>query len=117
MAPPPAINIIEKAFQDLENTITPGDSRLFSSTTLQGVRDAAIGIEVDLAARQKFCNIRRLSPLLDGLDHYSKAIEVLCNGTPYLPWIWAPIKLVLQVASNVFLSQGSSSLIQSPARI
>ncbi|KAE9985892.1 hypothetical protein EG328_006732 [Venturia inaequalis] len=100
MAPPPAINIIEKAFQDLENTITPGDSRLFSSTTLQGVRDAAIGIEVDLAARQKFCNIRRLSPLLDGLDHYSKAIEVLCNGTPYLPWIWAPIKLVLQLASD-----------------
>lgn len=91
------MDIIQKAFQDLETTITPGDSRLFSSTTLQGVREAATDIERQLAARQKFCNIARLSPLLDGLHHYSKVIDVLCNGTAYLPWIWAPIKLILQV--------------------
>lgn len=66
--------IIQTAFQDLEKTITPGDSRHFSSTTLQGVRDAALEIEVELAARQKFCNIRRLLPFLNGLDHYSKVI-------------------------------------------
>lgn len=106
MASSPAIGIIEKAFHDLEQTITPGDSRHFSSTTLQGVRDAAVDIEVELASRQKFCNIRRLSPLLDGLDHYSNVIDVLCNGTDYLPWIRAPIKLILQVGSTSFLSQG-----------
>ncbi|KAH6663538.1 hypothetical protein B0J14DRAFT_683261 [Halenospora varia] len=44
--------------------------------------------------------MRRLMPLFSGLEHYSKAIEVLCNGTPYLPWLWAPIKLILKVASD-----------------
>ncbi|QDS73705.1 hypothetical protein FKW77_003346 [Venturia effusa] len=109
------MDIVERAFRDLENTITPSDSRHFSSTTLQGVRDAAVGIEKDLAARQKFCNIRRLSRLFDGLNHYSKVIEVLCNGTDYLPWIWAPIKLILQLASDYI--EAFKTIIDAYSRI
>jgi hypothetical protein len=88
------------AFEDLESTITPADARKLQGTTLQQVRDAAIDIEKQLAARQSLRNMRRLSPLLNGLEHYAKVVEVLCNGTPYLPWIWAPITLVLRVASE-----------------
>jgi hypothetical protein len=43
-------------------------------------------------------NIARLDPLLRGMEHYSKVVEVLCNGTPYLSWVWAPIKLMLMVS-------------------
>jgi hypothetical protein len=32
--------------------------------------------------------MRRLEPLLDGLDAFSKVIEVLCNDTRLLSWIW-----------------------------
>jgi hypothetical protein len=88
------------AFEDLESTITPADARTFQGTTLQQVRDAAIDIEKQLAARQSLRNMRRLIPLLNGLEHYAKVVDVLCNGTPYLPWIWAPITLVLRVASE-----------------
>ncbi|KAI8722914.1 NACHT domain-containing protein [Fusarium sp. LHS14.1] len=44
--------------------------------------------------------MRRLEPLFTGLGYYSKTIEVLCNGTPYMPWIWAPIKLILKISSD-----------------
>lgn len=44
--------------------------------------------------------MRRLAPLFDGLGYYSKTIEVLCSGTPFLPWVWAPIKLNLKVLSD-----------------
>jgi hypothetical protein len=91
------LNIIERAFQELESSVALSDSRLFASTTLKDVQDAALQVETELAARQLNSNMMRLEPLFTGLDHYSKAIEVLCNGTPYLPWIWAPIKLILQV--------------------
>lgn len=39
-------------------------------------------------------------PLFTALSHYSGAMGVLCNGTPFLAWEWAPIKLVLIVASE-----------------
>jgi len=88
------------AFEELDRTITPRDSRDFHLSTLQHVRKAALEIENQLAARQSLRNMRRLTPLFKALEHYSKAIDVLCNGTPYLAWIWAPITLILRVASE-----------------
>ncbi|KAI1634576.1 hypothetical protein F4809DRAFT_506210 [Biscogniauxia mediterranea] len=44
--------------------------------------------------------MRRLGPLFKGLEHYAKVVDVLCNGTPYLAWIWAPITLILRVTSE-----------------
>ncbi|KAK9414056.1 putative NACHT domain-containing protein [Seiridium unicorne] len=91
---------IRIACEDLDSTITPTDSREFPTTTLQHVKKAALDIESQLAARQSLRNMRRLMPLFQGLEHYAKVVDVLCNGTPYLAWIWAPITLILRVASE-----------------
>lgn len=91
---------IRAAFEDLDRTITPADSREFRTATLQHIRDAALEIENQLAARGWLRNTRRLMPLFRGMEHYSKVMDTLCNGTPYLPWIWAPITLILRVASE-----------------
>ncbi|KAJ2980469.1 hypothetical protein NUW58_g6935 [Xylaria curta] len=91
---------IRDAFEGLDKTISPAESRSFADTTLQDVRTAAIQLEQQLAARKCLQNMRRLEPLFKGLEHYAKTVDLLCNGTPYLPWIWAPITLILRVASE-----------------
>ncbi|KAF2458815.1 hypothetical protein BDY21DRAFT_212358 [Lineolata rhizophorae] len=100
----PQVRLLFKdAFDKLEGTIRakePNDCKDFKSTTLRDVHDAARKIERELGARQSLRNMRRIQPFLDGLEQYSKAIEVLCNGTDYLPWIWAPVKLILIMASQ-----------------
>lgn len=83
-----ALAQIEEAFTRFQNIVNHDDTRQFHSTQLQDVRAAALEIQKRLAAKRSSRNLRRLQPLLDGLAHYSKAIEVLCNGTPYLPWVW-----------------------------
>lgn len=88
------------AFEELERTVTTADSRAFRSTTLPQVRIALLEIENQLGARQALRNMGRLTPFLSGLEHYAKAAEILCNGTPFLSWIWSPITLVLRVASE-----------------
>ncbi|KAK4207806.1 hypothetical protein QBC37DRAFT_444263 [Rhypophila decipiens] len=112
---PMAQRTIRAAFDDLERTISEKDKIGFASTTLENVVKAAHAIEDELAARQLLRNMRRLSPLFTGLEHYSKSIEVVCNGTPYLAWIWAPIKLVLKVASDYI--EAFEKLIVAYARI
>jgi len=89
---------IREAFEDLERVVSPTDSHDFGSATLESVRQAALDIENQLGSRSSLRNMRRLEPFFTGLQHYSATIEVLCNGTPYLPWIWAPIKLILKVS-------------------
>ncbi|GAP89896.1 putative NACHT domain-containing protein [Rosellinia necatrix] len=97
---PQAKQAIEDAFSSLEQTISPAESRNFANTTLQDVRLAAIQLEQQLAARRCLRNMRRLEPLFNGLEHYTRVVEVVYNGTPYLAWIWAPITLVLGLASE-----------------
>ncbi|GAM33896.1 hypothetical protein TCE0_013f01126 [Talaromyces pinophilus] len=95
-----AQRIVRDAFEDLEKTVSPADSKDFEVTTLENVQKAALEIENQLAARQSLRNMRRLMPLFSGLGYYAQTIEVLCNGTPYLPWIWAPIKIILKISSD-----------------
>lgn len=91
---------ISAAFAELEQTITPEDSRDFNSATLEKVKDAAQVIEDQIASRKWLRNMRRLMPLFQGLGHYAKTMEVLCNGTPFLPWAWAPITLILRISAE-----------------
>ncbi|KAF3767250.1 hypothetical protein M406DRAFT_338058 [Cryphonectria parasitica EP155] len=86
------------AFDNLEKTIAPHDSKDFHSATLQSVRQEALDIENQLAARQSLRNMRRLMPLFTALEHYSSVVHILCNGTQFLPWIWAPITLILRIS-------------------
>ncbi|KAK1948821.1 hypothetical protein LY78DRAFT_751832, partial [Colletotrichum sublineola] len=97
---PAAQRIIRDAFKDLEKTIASNDSADFAATTLEKVIKAAHDIENQLAARQMLRNMRRLTPLFDGLQHYSKSIEAAREGTPYMAWIWAPIKLILKISAD-----------------
>jgi hypothetical protein len=88
---PQARSTFQSSFNKFEHTVqklSKDDQREFSSTSIQDVWKAARELEQQLAARQCIRNLRRIEPLLHGLERYSKVLEVLCNGTPYLPWIW-----------------------------
>lgn len=92
--------ILHDAFERFAATVTPEDKRDFTNTNLKDVREEAIRIERQLRARRSQKNMARLEPFLRSMEHYSKVVEVLCNGTPYLSWIWAPVKLVLMVSRS-----------------
>ena len=85
----------QDAFNKFEQTVRKSsieDFHNFQSTSLEDVRNAAKEVERQLAARQCLRNMRRIQPFLDRLEYYSEVIGVLCNGTPYLPWIWVSYK-------------------------
>jgi hypothetical protein len=79
---------IEIAFEQLKGAISKEDAHDFASTTLQDVWTAIR--EIDSAQRRRLSaqNLRRIEPLLGGIEKYAKVIEVLCNGTPFMPYVW-----------------------------
>ena len=95
--------IIRHAFEEFEgmvNAYNPSHAANFNSITLEDVYNSCRALEKEMAARQCLRNMRRINPFLQSLEKYSKVVDVLCNGTDYLPWIWAPVKLFLQLASD-----------------
>lgn len=86
--PVAAPNAIEAAFKRLEETVSHDDARDFHATELKDVRQAAIDIEKWQRERKSLRNMRRIEPLLTGIRQYAGPLETLCQGTPFLPWIW-----------------------------
>ncbi|KAL4724047.1 hypothetical protein ACLX1H_008652 [Fusarium chlamydosporum] len=87
---------IQIACDRFRSEILPEDARLIQATTkLDDVKLAIGQVERQLAARQVLRDMDRVTPFVDAIERYSKALEIAANGTPYLPWLWAPIKFVL----------------------
>jgi hypothetical protein len=82
---------IERAFQKFRDSVTPNDAIIFQSTTLEDVWKAAEEIEGVQRHSTTMRNMKRLAPFLHALDKYSKPLEILANGTPFLPWIWVSV--------------------------
>lgn len=85
------------AIESLKLTLSPSDAAAFEATTIEDVWKAAEGIQEAQRKSKSLRAMRRIEPFLNALQGYSGVIEVVCNGTPYVPWVWAPIKLMLQV--------------------
>jgi len=83
-----AAHDFEAAISTLKQTISSTDEIAFRTTTAEDVWKAAETIQESQRQRKSLRNMRRIEPFLKALEKYSKTIEVLCNGTPYLPWIW-----------------------------
>lgn len=87
-----ATNTIEAAFKRLEQTVSHDDARDFHNTELKHVRQAALDIEKSQRERKSLRNMRRIEPLLTGIQQYAGPLETLCQGTPYLPFVWVSSK-------------------------
>jgi hypothetical protein len=79
---------IESAFLKLKQSVSNNDAVVFQSTLLEDVWKAAEEIERAQRQRKSLRNMKRIEPLLHALEKYSKPVGILCNGTPFLPWIW-----------------------------
>ena len=106
---------LNTAFERLKNVVSQDDARLLASTSMEDVWTTAREIERHLELKRSLRGLNRIRPFLAGIEQYSKVIEVLCNQTPYLPFLWvgqtlklsspltvfqAPIRLLLQVSTK-----------------
>jgi hypothetical protein len=81
-------SILNDAFRKLRDSVSASDAISFKKTELKDVWDAAEEIQRSQRQRQSLQAMSRIQPFLEILERYSRVIEILCNGTPYLPWVW-----------------------------
>lgn len=93
----PALKVLQTAQTSFLSKLSGLHVNDFSQTTWEDARQGILDTEARMAARGCLRNTRRLMPLFEGLHHYSKVIEVLCNAVPFMPFVWAPIKFIVNV--------------------
>lgn len=94
MADPPAgpapkvLLVFQDAYQRFKDVVTREDASSFVRFSLDDVKAALRDLERRQSESRSLRNLNRIMPFLDGLERYSKVVDILCNGTPFLPWIW-----------------------------
>ncbi|GAB1314764.1 hypothetical protein MFIFM68171_04974 [Madurella fahalii] len=115
--------IITDSVKRFKETVRAEHQRQIENTAVQDVIDTIISIQADLQRRRATRNLRTLYPFIQGLEKYSKAIDALSNGlSSYMPWIWAPIKPMLQVTSDYLgafdkLIEAYDRIAETPPRV
>lgn len=90
----PPSEAFSTAFEKLKQSVNASDAKAFESTDIKDVWHAARDIERSQRERGSVRNLRRIEPFLQAIEKYSKPIGILCQGTPYLPWIWVSVQLI-----------------------
>jgi hypothetical protein len=78
----------QEAYENFIRSVDPVEAARFETITIEDIRETALTIEASQAKRRSLRNLRRIEPLLEALGKYGKTIDVLCNQTPYLAFVW-----------------------------
>ncbi|KAF5984602.1 Pfs domain-containing protein [Fusarium coicis] len=77
--------------KDLEN---------FKATTLDTLKDSISEIQAKQHARRQLQNLNRLAPFLEATKQYGDLAHLFYEGDEIMPFIWGPMKFLLETASS-----------------
>ena len=100
----------EAAFKKLEQKVSDDHARDFYNTELKDVRHAVLDKEKWQRPRESLRNMARIEPLFAGLQQYAGPLKTLCQGTPYMPFIWVSLKGAAGCTGVLFISIGSDQI-------
>ncbi|CVK97829.1 uncharacterized protein FPRN_10771 [Fusarium proliferatum] len=99
--------VFEKAKADFLNGIKDQKLRiqLQKATTIDDIWDYTDQLQKDQGSNKRLRGMKRIGPYIERLQEYAGVIEVFVQAKPdILALIWGPIKLLLQVSSNLVAS-------------
>ncbi|KAF4337213.1 NACHT domain protein [Fusarium beomiforme] len=77
-------------------------AQLQNATTIDDVWDYTEQLQKDQASNKRLRGMKKIGPYIERLKEYAGVIEVFVQAKPdILALIWGPIKLLLQMSSNI----------------
>ncbi|KAL9075640.1 MAG: hypothetical protein Q9157_003927 [Trypethelium eluteriae] len=93
----------ESALADFEKDLKPEEKQSFQYTKIEDVKLAILEMQKDQERTNTMRNLNRIQPFLMAMEEFSRIIEVFLNASPFVCYIWGPLKFLLQVRSSPYL--------------
>ena len=92
-----------KAFQDaldwFKKDLSPREIVDFEKTTLHSLKAEIIRIQADQERLRSQMHLERTQSFLEAMEQFGKVVDVFLNSTPFLGYVWGPMKFLLLVSS------------------
>ena len=94
---------IESGFRNalakFSSGLSPKEVEEFRFTTLDDVHKVVVTIQHQQARRKEMMNLTRIQSFVEAMKNFGEVIEVFLNLSEFVPFIWGPIKFLLQVSA------------------
>lgn len=99
---------LELSSERFRSELDAEDDKLIRATSLNDVRATIAQTETQLASRQGLRNFDRLSPYINAAERYGKVLEVFCNSSPMVSYIWVSCLSLIPRSSGGLISNANS---------
>ncbi|RDW85274.1 hypothetical protein BP6252_02864 [Coleophoma cylindrospora] len=89
----------QRVMAKFSSRLTPAEAQDFQFTTLNDVHQIIVDIQEQQARRKSMRNLTRVLRFVEAMDEFGKVVEVFLNSSALLPFIWGPLKFLLQMTS------------------
>ena len=78
----------QNALNSFKKELDKKSIRLFSMTTLEGLKQTIVDIQAQQKAGRKEKHMGRLAKFVEAMEQFGKVIQIFCNGNQYVAFVW-----------------------------
>ncbi|KAL8950879.1 MAG: hypothetical protein Q9222_003113 [Ikaeria aurantiellina] len=90
----------QRAIEKFTKTLTAKQKADFGPCKLEDVYETVEKIQKRRGSERTLRNMARLQSFLEAMDQYRRVVEAFLNCTPFLGYVWGPIRFILLVADT-----------------
>ena len=78
----------ESILEDFKSGLKKRDQENFRLTTLEDLEQTIADIQAEQHGERRLQNLNRLKPFLECLNQYGNVVDIFCNSSQFLPFVW-----------------------------
>lgn len=97
---PDVEDIFKDALKEFKKDLDTKYVRQWENTTLASVQQEINRIQVDQDRLRSLMDMSRIRPFLEGMEQFSKLVEVFLNTSEFVAFVWGPLKFIFQASTS-----------------
>jgi hypothetical protein len=91
----------ERVLAEFKSGLKKRDVANFRLTTLSDLEKSMAEIQAEQNRNRRLQNMNRMRPFLDGLKEYGAIVDIFCNSSQILPFVWVRGCVLFRAGANV----------------
>lgn len=92
--------LFERSLEAFKKDLNKKDRDSFKFSTLEDLEQCLTQLQVKHRSQRRMQNLNRLKPFLEAMNQFGKVVEVFCNSSQIVPFLWGPVKFLLLIADT-----------------
>lgn len=90
-------SMFDEALDDFKDRVGEKHFQDFRSTDINKLKKELNRVQQDQRKPKTLRNLRRIQGFLEAFEQFGTIIEVFVNASPYVCYVWGPVKFLLMV--------------------